>query len=74
MDRRVVTSSNIHSVGYDSATLTLEIQFRKTGDIYQYFGVPVHIHRGLMDASSHGKYFHRHIRGSFEYSKIGRRP
>ena len=74
MDRRVVTSSNIHSVGYDPAALTLEIQFRKTGDIYQYFDVPAHIHRGLMDANSHGKYFHRHILDVFEYSKIGRRP
>lgn len=70
MDRRVVTSSNIYSVGYDPATLTLEIQFRKTGDIYQYFGVPAHIHHGLMTANSHGKYFHRHIRYSFEYVKI----
>ena len=71
MDRQVVTSSNIHSVGYDPATLTLEIQFRKTGDVYQYFDVPEHIHRGLMDADSHGKYFHRYIRGSFLYDKIG---
>lgn len=74
MDRRVVTSSNIHSVGYDPAALTLEIQFRKTGEVYQYFGVPEHIHRGLMAASSHGKYFHRYIRGSFAYGKIGGRP
>ncbi len=71
MDRQVVTSDNLHSVGYDPATLTLEIQFRKTGDVYQYFDVPEHIHRGLMDADSHGKYFHRHIRGSFLYDKIG---
>ena len=74
MDRRVITSSNIHSVGYDPATLTLEIQFRKTEDIYQYFDVPAHIHSGLMDANSHGKYFYRHIRNSFKYSKIRGRP
>ena len=71
MDRQVVTSTNIHSVGYDPTTLTLEIQFRKTGDIYQYFDVPEHVHRGIMDADSHGKYFHRYIRGSFSYDKIG---
>ncbi len=71
MDRQLVISSNLHSVGYDPTTLTLEIQFRKTGDVYQYFDVPEHVHRGLMDADSHGKYFHRHIRGRFSYDKIG---
>lgn len=73
MDRQVVISSNIQSIGYDPVTLTLEIQFRKTGDVYQYFDVPAHIHRGLMDADSHGKYFHQNIRGKFLYDKIGGR-
>jgi len=60
MERMPVESSTLVSVGYDSTSATLEIEFR-TG-IYQYFGVPSEIHEGLMSAGSKGSYFTEFVR------------
>ncbi|MBZ0298603.1 MAG: KTSC domain-containing protein [Anaerolineae bacterium] len=59
----------MRSVGYDSATSVLEIEFHN-GSIYQYFSVPSNIHQGLMGAPSHGQYHHRHIRDRYRYRQI----
>ncbi|MCC8376737.1 MULTISPECIES: KTSC domain-containing protein [Photorhabdus] len=68
MNRVPVSSSNLHSVGYNQATKTLEIAFRD-GGIYQYYGVPPQIHQGLMNAPSKGRYFHKHIKDVYSYRK-----
>lgn len=62
--KTAVKSSNLKSVGYDSGSKTLEIEFL-SGGIYQYSGVPSNIYEELMNAPSHGKYFHRNIRGKY---------
>ena len=69
MIRKVVVSSNIHSVGYEDETKTLEIEFH-SGRVYQYYSVPRVIYEALMNASSHGKYFHAFIRDVFSYQRI----
>ena len=69
LTRIPVTSSNLRSVGYDPNTRTLEVEFH-SGGIYQYSNVPSNIHDGLMNASSHGKYFIAYIRNSFGYRRI----
>lgn len=69
MERIPVSSSNLHSVGYDSTSQTLEIEFN-SGSIYQYFNVPSSIYQGLMNASSHGQYFSQYIRNIFRYRQI----
>ncbi|MDE1480192.1 KTSC domain-containing protein [Xenorhabdus bovienii] len=69
MNRVPVSSSNLLSVGYDSTTLTLEIGFHD-GGVYQYYGVPSHIHQGLMSASSKGRYFHQYIRDVYAFERI----
>lgn len=56
MNRVAVTSSNLLEVGYDSATSTLEVAFKR-GGVYQYSGVPSYIHEGIMAAASPGGYF-----------------
>ncbi|AVK39063.1 KTSC domain-containing protein [Morganella morganii] len=49
----------------------LEIAFHSSG-IYQYSGVPPHIHSGLMNASSKGQYFDAHIKkAGYPYRKVG---
>jgi len=69
MNRTPVSSSNLKSVGYDSSSNTLEVEFH--GDrVYQYYNVPKEIYQGLMAASSHGKYHHRRIKGNYRYSRI----
>lgn len=70
MQRQNVSSSNIHSIGYDGITRTLEIQFLDWS-IYQYSHVPNHVYIGLMNAPSHGSYFHRHVKkAGFSYRKV----
>ena len=69
MRRNTVSSSNILSIGYDSKTLTLEIEF-KSGSIYQYFDVPEGEYRGLMQSESHGKYFHANIKDRYRVAKL----
>jgi hypothetical protein len=69
MERTAVSSSTIHSVGYDAETQTLEIEFH-SGGIYQYAGVPPSEHEALMGAASHGKYFSACIKGRYQYSKL----
>jgi hypothetical protein len=41
MRRRLVNSSSIVSIGYDSKRRELEIEFRESGDVYRYFDVPI---------------------------------
>ena len=69
MQRIPVTSSDLSSVGYDSGSQTLEIQFN-SGGIYQYFNVPSNVYEGLMSAPSHGKYFHTYIKNSYSWQKL----
>ncbi len=63
-----VSSSDIASIGYDGSTL--HILFN-SGGLYAYYNVPESVYNGLMNASSHGKYFHANIRGRYGDTKIG---
>ena len=69
MRRVPVISSNIAEIGYNESSQTLEILFR-SGSVYQYFGVPDRVHRGLMNAVSHGQYLHQEITGRYRYTRI----
>lgn len=69
MIRQHVISSDLVAVGYDADKQVLEIEFLD-GSVYQYSHVPMSIHQGLMAASSHGRYFHAHIRGRYSYIRI----
>lgn len=70
MERTPCTSSQIKSHGYDPDTKTLEIEFN-TGAVYQYPGVPQERYDALCGAPSIGKAFGEHIKGKFEFKKIG---
>ena len=69
MERTQVISSNLQSVGYDSASQTLEVEFRN-GSIYQYSNVPETIHEALMSASSKGSFLNSQIRNRFPYVRV----
>lgn len=72
MKRVSVQSSNIRSIGYDSSTSILEVEFRDHS-IYHYFGVPSQVHVGLMTAASHGSYLHAIVKkGGYHYIKVSR--
>ena len=58
-----VNSSAIRAIGYDGHTLA--VQFTTSATVYTHPGVPYEVYAGLMEASSMGAYFHRHIRGRY---------
>ena len=64
MERKIVESSNLASIGYDSSTGTLEIEF-KNGAIWQYYDFPEHMWNEFEYAESHGKYFNANIKEQF---------
>jgi hypothetical protein len=66
MDRLIVNSSNLITVGYDDAVGTLEVEFQ-SGKVYQYMNVPAQIYQGLMTASSKGEFFHDHILKQYDF-------
>lgn len=69
MDRNVVRSSNLKSVGYNEIDNTLEIEFNDSS-VYQYLSVPASIYKELMSAPSHGSYFHKRIKDNYTTRKI----
>lgn len=70
MVRQHVSSSNIDSIGYDSANQILEVKFLN-GSIYQYYDVPEYLYVGLMSADSHGKYLNEYIKkGGYRYERV----
>ncbi len=69
MRRTPVSSTNLASVGYDPGSKILEIEFRQ-GSVYQYSNVPKSVYHGLMNAASHGSFFHSHIRDRYPTTRI----
>lgn len=70
MDRQVVSSSNLASVGYDPDSETLEVEFAKTGKVYEYYNVPQFMYDRLMEASSQGIFFNAEIRNAYGCSPL----
>ncbi len=69
MEKQHVSSSTVISIGYDAATQTLEIEFG-SGRVYQYYGVPDHMHTEIMQASSKGQFFNTYIRNAYAFSRV----
>lgn len=60
MEREVVESRAIRSVGYDRDSRTLEIEFA-TGRVYQYADVPPEVHAWLLRVENKGGFLNRMI-------------
>lgn len=69
MDRIPVSSSNIVSVGYDSNTMTLEVEY-KGASVYQYFDVPESMYQALMQSDSKGAFMHANVKDAYRYTKL----
>ena len=70
MNRRNIESSMMRSIGYDSNTSTLEIEFN-TGAVWQYYDFPEATWYEFDGAGSHGKFFHANIKGQFAEAPVG---
>lgn len=56
-------------MGYHPFGAVLTVVFH--GDrVYQYFRVPVAVYWALLNAESHGKYFHAQIRNQYPCRRI----
>lgn len=69
MERLPVSSSTIESIGYDTVTAVLEIQFTH-GDLYEYFMVPHSTYLALLRAPSAGRFFGDSIRNKYQFRKL----
>lgn len=75
MDLIRVVSTNIHAVGYDSLTKTMQVQFNN-GEVYQYDAVPDEVYAG-MTSGDIGRYFASIVkpqRSTMPYTKLGPMP
>jgi hypothetical protein len=70
MNRDMVSSTNIVSVGYDQQSQTLEVEF-SNGSIYQYYNVGSTLYDSFMQAPSKGQFLSAYIRSAYPYSRIG---
>ena len=70
MNRDLVASSNIASIGYDEPSQTLEVEF-SNGMIYQYYNVGSALYDQLMLAPSKGQFLNFNIRTAYPYSRVG---
>jgi KTSC domain len=65
----VLDSSDLGGAHYDNWSGTLIIEFN-SGGVYEYYNVPRPEYVGLLRASSHGEYFHAHIKNRYSCRKI----
>lgn len=59
-------SSNIERVDFDDSTDTLTITFQG-GAEYDYINVPVSVYRQMQASPSAGQFFHRQIKGRYQF-------
>ena len=69
MDRQLVASSNVISIGYDAASETLEVEFAN-GHVYQYYNVGSALFDQFMSAPSKGQFLNAYIRNSYPFSRV----
>lgn len=65
-----VSSSNVHSIGYDEENKKLFVKFLN-GSLYVYYSVPIKHYEGLLNAGSVGGYLDSFIKkGGYHYEKL----
>lgn len=69
MNRTLIESSDIKSVGYDEFTHKLEIEFHRSG-IYTYYDVTPTLFNSFMNAESKGNFLARVIKPFFKVAKV----
>ncbi len=69
MERKLVNSSSIRSVGYDRQSQVLEIEFNSLA-VYRYENVSEDTYREFMGAYSKGMFFTVYIRQNYPFRCI----
>lgn len=71
MEREYIDSTMITSVGYDSSSCILEIEFKSSGAVWQYFDFPESLWHEFRSAESLGSFWHKEIKNKFTESRVG---
>jgi len=69
VERQIVESSAVASLGYDEPSQTLEVEFKKAG-VYQYYNVPQITYDQMMASDSIGTFINVHIKPSHPCSRV----
>lgn len=71
-----IESSNLEAIGYDTASKTLQVEF-KNESVYNYLEVPEEVYQAFLLAKedkryeSFGKFFDKEIKkAGFQYAKV----
>lgn len=67
----VTGSSQVTGFAYDGAQRVLSVQFKNSGTVYQYQNVPPDVAAGFEAAESKGTFVGQHIKGKFDFTKVG---
>lgn len=70
MLRQAVQSSALSSAGYNPSTKVLELEFRDSGGVWQYFGFSKASFKKFMHAESLGNFFVTRIKGKYPELRI----
>lgn len=70
MQRQVVESSALNSLGYDPSARILEVEFRDSGGVWQYFGFTLRAYKKFINSESLGHYFVTRIKGKYPELRI----
>lgn len=66
MEHKAVTSTSIHSIGYDPKTQELQVRYKGSGKTYSYQGVGCRDHLELEMAKSKGSHVQNVIQKKFK--------
>ena len=70
IQREIVVSSNVVSIGYNKQNKVLEVEYNG-GSIYKYNEVPIEVHEELMQRDvSKGKYIAQRIKDKYKCIKV----
>ena len=70
MERKPLKSILLASMGYDKATQTLEVEYRKSGTVYRYANVPPEKFKEMISDESLGSYFLKFIKPNHPFTRI----
>jgi hypothetical protein len=71
MQRVPVDSSSIASIGYAPEQQVLELEFRESREVYQYFDVPAAEFTAFLAAGSKGTYLNLHFKPrQYRYRRV----
>ncbi len=71
MQRVPLESSSIASIAYAPQERVLELEFRQSGEVYQYFDVPAEGYAAFLAADSKGTYLNQQFKPrGYRYQRL----